>query len=194
MVSPGLKLSALSLIDLSPPMARPSDTSVTLTAFAVVVLVPAGLLPHATVPNITSSARHAERAMCLDCIMATLCSGNRELLSGVDQVGVLDLILVRFVNAMPLVGVAVEVLRDLRQAVSSHDNIGLALSGCAGRARGWRERRKRRRGVGGSGRAARLNIGKVGFWLVFVVFAQLVEDTHLDAPWLNGGGGIGGPL
>src|SRR4029077_1721231 len=134
----------LSLIDLSPLSARPSDTSVTFTdVVPVVPVVPpvsAGFWPQAA--DTTKSAAHRASEIFFDCIIDTLCPRNREFLSRMNQVRILDLIAVRFVDAMPLVGIAVEMLGNLRQAVSRHDNIGLALSGCA-RRREWRERRGR---------------------------------------------------
>jgi hypothetical protein len=109
-------LSVLSLIDLSPLSARPSDTSVTLTDVVPVVPVVRRVcrLLAAAAATIKSAA-HRAREIFFDCIIDTLCSRNREFLSRMNQVRILDLIAVRFVDAMPLVGIAVEMLGNLRQ-------------------------------------------------------------------------------
>src|SRR4026209_737971 len=53
-------------------------------------------------------------------------SGLRDLehLSGIDLIRVLDDVLVRFVDLLPLLRVAVELLGDLRETVSLHHRIG----------------------------------------------------------------------
>src|SRR5687767_4729842 len=63
---------------------------------------------------------------------------DAEDLPGMDQVRVLDLVAIGLEDPPPLVGVAVEALGDLRQAVAGHDRV-LRRGGPTGRlARGGR--------------------------------------------------------
>src|SRR5258705_8303979 len=57
--------------------------------------------------------------------------GLRDLedLSGVDEIGILDLVPVGLPDPAPLIGVAVVVLRDLREIVARHDGVGRLLRG-----------------------------------------------------------------
>src|SRR5919201_7096632 len=52
-----------------------------------------------------------------------------EYLTGLDQIGILDLVSVRVEDRVPLVGVAVHVLGDLRQAVTGLHGVALGLVG-----------------------------------------------------------------
>src|SRR5688500_19459597 len=61
--------------------------------------------------------------------------GNREFLAGVDEIGILDLVTVGFVDALPLARVTVDTLRDLAQRVAALDRVHLT------RAAGGRRRR-----------------------------------------------------
>src|SRR6185295_5694649 len=65
--------------------------------------------------------------------------GNLQDLSWMDEVGILDDVAVGVEDPPPFVGVAVELFRDLRQAVAGGD--GVRLLGRLGRLRGWRRRR-----------------------------------------------------
>src|SRR5215210_6994812 len=87
--------------------------------------------------------------------------GNREFLTGVNEVGVLDLVAVGFVDLVPFAGVAVNMFGDLAQRITAFHGIGLppAAGGCLCRrsARDVREVRcwPRWADVGASGGSVR---------------------------------------
>src|SRR5215210_4046488 len=72
----------------------------------------------------TATARPAAHNILRDRIMMALLgrSGlwNGEGLAGIDEVGILDGVLVRLVNALPLAGATVILLGDLRQRIAFH--------------------------------------------------------------------------
>src|SRR5215211_2598871 len=77
---------------------------------------------------ITATARPAAHNILRDRIMMALLGqsglGNGEGLAGIDEVGILDGVLVRLVNALPLAGATVILLGDLRQRIAFHDRMG----------------------------------------------------------------------
>src|SRR5688500_4051195 len=73
--------------------------------------------------------------------------GNREFLAGVDEIGVLDLVTVGFVDALPFARVTVDTLRDLAQRVAAFDRVHLTRAA---------DGRGRRRSTG--------HVGEVCWW------------------------------
>src|SRR6187401_442018 len=134
-------------------------------------------------PANSARASAVERAVFLPCMVSSLRGeglaggellgggvgfGNAQLLAGVDEIGVLDLVLVGLEDARPQACLAVLALGDLRQAVARHDRVGAGLDHrrCGGLRRG-----RRRRGPS-------LDVREIRFGLWFVVGT---EDTH-DLP------------
>jgi len=91
-----------------------------------------------------------------------------------------DLVAAGLVNAVPLVGIAVIQLRDLREAVARHHRVSLILPG---RARGPRVGPWRRYGwLRRCRRAARLHVGEVGPRSLVFLPPELVENAHDESP------------
>src|SRR5687768_12875802 len=61
--------------------------------------------------------------------------GNREFLAGVDEIGILDLVTVGFVDALPLAGVTIDTFCDLAQRVATLDRVHLPRAADGSRRR-----------------------------------------------------------
>src|SRR5262249_55871761 len=100
------------------------------------------------VASMTAAAakvKHVRRVARMEGLLARSGARNAERLSRMDEIGVLDLVLVRLVDLAPLLGVAVHPLGDLRQTIALHHRVGLVRG------------RRRRRGA-----APAFDIGKIG--------------------------------
>src|SRR5574338_212146 len=98
----------------------------------------------------TATSANPAASMCSRACMGSLLYGSGfwylEDLVGIDEVGVLDLVLVGFIDLLPLRRVAIDILGDLRQAVALLDRI-LLVRGARGRARLAAGRRGARAGA-----------------------------------------------
>src|SRR5678815_4960080 len=138
MVSAGLKSFVLS-VTRAFETARPTSTSATATLLVagVVAAAPGATSPPAAFCSFEQAVNAANasavtvrtrawRACTWTDMGRSPRSGARNLerLSRIDEVRVLDRVLVRFVDPMPLRRIAVLVLRDLGERVSSDHRVG----------------------------------------------------------------------
>src|SRR5215207_2469131 len=161
MVSRRPNVSTGAVTRLSAPMALPTLIDCTANSGAA----GAGAGAEASVdgagasfflqPGMPSTAkpRPAAQTILRDRIMRALLGpsglGNREGLAWVDEIGILDDVLIRLVDPLPLAGAAVEVLGDLRERITFHDRVRPA---------------RRRRG----GRAVAFHVTEIGLRLLVV--------------------------
>src|SRR6266550_2934977 len=136
MTSLGLNVSVLSITLLSVPTLFPRSTEVTETEDAggdPIEVVSADFFAHEPTIKGRAAMRNMARGHrgCLNMIatsfrgfrlriQTSVDSGGRELehLTGLDQIGIFDLVPVRLEDLPPLAGVAVDTLGDLRETVA----------------------------------------------------------------------------
>src|SRR5678816_2269692 len=137
MVSAGLKSFVLS-VTRAFETARPTSTSATATVLvAGVAAAPGATSPpaafcsfeqavNAANASAVTARTRARRAWTWTDMGRSPRSGARnfERLSRIDEIRVLDRVLVRFVDPMPLRRIAVLVLRDLGERIPSNDGVG----------------------------------------------------------------------
>src|ERR1700752_2228421 len=153
----GRKVVVGSWIDRSALIARPTSMSVTeivLVPPLVLLAVfspPLALRPHAAAMTSEAQPRASNETRRVRIRSPGEVLRQTQRLPGVDEIGVLDDVAIGVVDPAPVVGVAINLLGDLRQAVAWLDHIGLSAVGP-------------RRAVRGRRRTAATHVAEVWVW------------------------------